>query len=74
MMPLTACHMIHAMQVMQAKRMTLSMNGSFAGSVSIQHVKIVLIMFTPVASTQPAKILRLTLGSLEHAQRDKNAS
>jgi hypothetical protein len=50
------------------------MNGSFAGSVSIQRVKIVLIMFTPVASAKSTKILRLTLGSLEHAQRDKDAS
>ena len=73
-MPLTACHTIHAMQAMQARRITLSMNGSFAGSVSIQHVKIVLIMFTPAASSQATKILRLTLGSLEHAQRNKDAS
>jgi hypothetical protein len=73
-MPLTACHAIHAMQAMQARRITLSMNGSFAGSVSIQHVKIVLIMFTPVASSQATEILWPTLGSLEHAQRDKDAS
>jgi hypothetical protein len=56
-MPLTACHAIHAMQAMQARRITLSINGSFAGSVSIQHVKIVLIMFTPVASSESAKVL-----------------
>ena len=72
MMPLTACHAIHAMQAMQARRITLSMNGSFAGSVSIQHVKIVLIMLTPVTSTQPAKILRLTFCRFEHTQRDKH--
>ena len=73
-MPLTACHAIHAMQAMQARRITLSMNGSFAGSVSIQHVKIVLIMFTPVASSQATEILRLTFCRFEHAQRDKYAS
>ena len=42
MIPLKAWYIIHAMQAMQARRITLSMNGSLAGSVSIQHVRIVL--------------------------------
>tara|TARA_X000001316_G_C889948_1_gene12058 strand:+ start:86 stop:505 length:420 start_codon:yes stop_codon:yes gene_type:complete len=67
MIPLKAWYIIHAMQVIQARRITLSMNGSLAGSVSIQHVRIVLIMLTPIASAKPTKILRPTLCRFEHS-------
>lgn len=59
---------------MQARRITLSMNGSFAGSFSIQHVRMDLIMLTAATPSQAAKVLWPALGSFKCSQRDENPS